>query len=274
MGAKIKWLCFICLFLFTVISPAYAENRFVQQDTVIPAGQTVENVVVMGGDAEIQGTVKDSVLVIHGDAKIRHNAKVKGMILVIGGSIDQETGSSVSDNVFDIKFEQPVINSLLIGGGLLLGTWFAWLLLSLLLLIIPVLAIQILKNRVHSLEDTIRRSPRNQLLVGIGISLFLLGLSILLSITIVGIPFVILFIAIVILSFVIGLTVLSMMVGRCIPQIEDKDIRLKTFWGAFIITAGINLPVIGSILLLCLVWISLGMVTFVIGERIQFKKNR
>lgn len=273
MGPKIKWFFIICFLLFSTFSSAYAENRFEQQDTVIPIGQTVENVVVMGGNVEIQGSVKDSVLVIHGNVKIKRTAQIKGMVLVLGGNIDQETGSKVSDNVFDITFHQPIINSLLIGGGLLLGTWFAWLLISLLMLIIPVLTVQVMRNRICSLEDSIRRSPRNQLLVGIGISLFLFGSSLLLSITIVGIPIVILFLAIILLAFIVGLTVISTMIGNCIPQIEGRDLRVKTFWGAFVVIAGINLPLIGSILLLCLVWISLGMVTFAIGERIKSKKR-
>lgn len=259
----------LSLYLTIAASPVFAAetNMLQRHDTVVPASQTVENVVVIGGDAIIQGTVRDSVVVIDGNLDILRTAHIKGAVLVMGGKITQEPGAQVTDNVLNITFDQPLWNSLLIGGAMLIGLWFVRLLASLALMLAPVLLFFIVGRKMDSFESLLERSVWRLMTVGFVSGIVMLAVSILLSITVIGIPLAIVLVLLVLLAFLTGLTAISKTIGRWIPGTQERPLWMLVFGGALILTAAFNVPLFGGILLLFLFWISLGMATLWLWDK-------
>ncbi|HLF77541.1 MAG TPA: hypothetical protein VJB57_08615 [Dehalococcoidia bacterium] len=72
----------------------------IRGDVVIASGERVGSVVVIDGDAVIDGEVDESVTVINGNAIV--SGKVGGNLTVISGDIDLKTAARVN-NVFSIR---------------------------------------------------------------------------------------------------------------------------------------------------------------------------
>ena len=245
-----------------------AENVLHGQDTVLPEKQRVENVVIIGGNATIYGSVRDAVIVLNGDLNIKSSARIKGLVLVIGGKIIQEPGAQLTDNVLNINFNQATANSLFIGGIFVAGAWFFRFILSMMLIILPVITFLMAKDRLEPFVSVARLSLRRAFLIGVVINILFIAICILLSITIIGIPIVVLLLLFTLFVFLVGFTAVSQIVSEWIPGISDKPAWLKVLGGALLLTAGINFPLIGVILLLSLFWVSLGSVTLLfLGKR-------
>jgi hypothetical protein len=76
------------------------EDRVVTGgSTRVESGETVHDLVVMGGSAEIAGTVTGDVVVMGGSAKALPGSHVKGDVTVFGGSFDVADGAKVQGKV-------------------------------------------------------------------------------------------------------------------------------------------------------------------------------
>ncbi|WP_127531576.1 hypothetical protein [Paenibacillus kobensis] len=252
---------FILLFMLIFIPvQASAAAIFEHQNTVVPAGQTVDDVYVVGGDAEIQGHVTGIVVVINGDLHAASTAIVEGMVVVIGGKVDQSPGAEFGDDVFDLSLDGPTQNSLLIGGGLIVGLWVIQLGGSILLVLIPTLISLIGKRKTQAFIDRFSPTSWSRLLyIGFLSGVVVTAVSVLLFITIVGIPVLILILVILILILFAGLTVIGHRIGEQFRGAAYKPDWLKVMIGTMLITAVINFPFLGWIALLSLVLISLGI---------------
>ncbi len=265
-----KFLC-IGIFLLQFLLPsgaAFADggSLFEHHDTVIPEQQSVENVVVVGGDATIQGVVRDAVIVFNGNLIVGESARITGPILVIGGKISQKPGALLTDNVLNISFDNAIINSLLIGGALLVGVWLLRLGLSLLMMVLPVVTAIIANKRLDPFVLLIRRSPWRLLVAGFFISLLLAAVDVLLCVTVICIPVAAVLLLANLLVFLLGLAVICMLAGEWIPGNSGRSSWLTAAGGAAVITAGVNLPFLGGLLLLGLFWISQGMMVVWLWE--------
>lgn len=243
------------------------EKIFMHQDTVIPEKQSVSNVIVIGGDATIAGEVQDVVLVFNGDLDIKRTASITGEVIVIGGRIKQEPGAVLTDNVVNFSFDTATKNSLFIGGLAVLAVWFLRIAFSLLLFILPLLAAYILKARIQPFRSLLHQRPLHVLLIGFAASLFALAAGVLLSITVIGLPIAILLAMAILLSCIIGLAAITMQIGEWVPIQVAKPLWLQVMMGAVAMIAGVNLPLIGGLLLLCLLWLSLGITVVWVWEK-------
>lgn len=76
------------------------EDRVVTGgSTRIEASDVVHDLVVMGGSAEVLGTVTGDVTVMGGSVVVKKGARVDGDVSVVGGSFDAEDGSTVKGDV-------------------------------------------------------------------------------------------------------------------------------------------------------------------------------
>lgn len=73
-----------------------AEDRTVLGSSVVVAKQeVVNNLTVLGGSADLYGTVQEDVLVLGGSLTIHEGARVYGDVGVLGGAVELESGSRV-----------------------------------------------------------------------------------------------------------------------------------------------------------------------------------
>jgi hypothetical protein len=274
---KKKSVIFIVLMFYALMfimpTNAMAKGVFEHQNTIVPGNQTVDDVVVVGGDATIMGTVNDSVVVINGNVDLKASAKINGFVLVLGGNVQQEQGAVVMDEIINLSFDNATKNSLLIGGGLVVGTWLVQLALNVLLVMLPVLTVYLCKQRINPFVDHARKSPGYLLYIGFFSSLILIALTVLLLVTIIGIPFAILIMVIVALAFIIGMAALSILIGERIQWTMGRSEWLIALTGSILLVSFMNIPFIGVILFFGVLLFSIGFMTLWLLGKIRRKPS-
>lgn len=246
---------------------AMAKGIFEHQDTVVPANQVVDDVVVVGADTTIWGTVNDSVIVFNGNLQLKASAKVNGFVLVVGGQIQQEEGAFIADEIINLSFDKATQNSLLIGGGLVIGTWLLQLAISIVLIVLPVLTILILKKRIDPFVVHARQASGRLLVIGFFSSLILIALTVLLLVTIIGIPFAIVLLIAVLLANIIGMAALSMIVGEKVQGMFGRSNWVISLTGSILLVSLMNIPLVGVILYVGILVFSIGILTlWILGK--------
>lgn len=266
-----KLIMFHILFSFIITllpSNVMAKSIFEHQDTTVPANQIVDDVIVVGGDANVSGTINDALIVFNGDVDLKATAKITGMVLVVGGKLHQEHGATVTGEVINISLDNQTSNSLLIGGGLVVGLWFVQLALSILLIIIPTFLTFVLKNRIDSMVQLVHQSFGRIFLTGFFVSLIVLAITILLSITVIGLPIVALLLLFVLILFILGLTSISQIIGERIQGLSEKR-PIVVAAGSLITVSLFNIPYVGVLFIIGLLLISLGSSTFWVLEKFR-----
>jgi hypothetical protein len=253
-----------CFALFILLIPGIASARSIyeHQNTSVPAGQTVNDVYVVGGNAEISGQVTGVVVVVNGDLHLGSTADIKGVVVVIGGLVKQDPGAVIGDDIYNISLDTATQNSLLIGGGLALGLWVLQLAGSLLMILVPVLIWVVGRQKIAAFTDRYPLDSLSRMLfIGFFGCLIIAALSALVFVTVIGIPILILVLLVVILALALGTTVVSFRIGEMFHGPAQLSDWMKVLVGAAILTAFINIPFVGGILLILLLMISLGIST-------------
>jgi hypothetical protein len=272
---KTKYFVLIVLLALLLLpSTAMATSIFEHQSVNVPANQTVDDVVVIGADADIWGTVKSSLIVVNGTANIHSSAHIKGFIVIIGGKLQQDTGAEILNDIYDISFDNATKNSLLIGGGFLLGIWMIQLAGSLMIVLIPMLMLLFGKQRIVSFINKYKAESQVRLLyTGFFSGLLLAAASLLLILTIIGFPFILMIMLIILVSFIFGITILSYMIGERFRGSSEKVDLIKTTIGSFMLMATVNIPVVGLFILVVVLLYSLGITTTWVVEKTKNKKR-
>lgn len=69
------------------------------QDYTLRAGDGAVHVVTVLGDVTIEGTVRDDVIVTMGSARLASTARIEGVLVVVGGSVNADEGAYVGRDV-------------------------------------------------------------------------------------------------------------------------------------------------------------------------------
>ncbi|MGG1291641.1 hypothetical protein ABE218_09815 [Bacillus smithii] len=266
----------IMVLTLLIVHPALAADKLIidKKEVIVPEKEKVENVVVLGNDAEISGHVKVGVIVVNGDLTMNKTAVVGGPVIVIGGHVHQEKGARISEHLITVNLNDPMQNSFIFGGFLYLFTWGIRLAFSIILVIGTVLLGIILKRRTFSHEELLMKRPGKTLIIGFMASLALTTLCTLLALTIIGIPVALLVFVASALSFFIGLLVFSKELGKQLKFMDGKPEWLKLLFGSALAVSMINFPVVGSVCLLLLIWFSLGIAMTWLFSKPLFERKK
>ncbi|HEX6922275.1 MAG TPA: hypothetical protein VF149_00500 [Bacillales bacterium] len=259
--------------LIWTVKPAFAaDNVIVGENTVIQPEQTVENVVMYGSNAVIKGTVQNAVIVINGDLDIKESAEIHGLVLVVGGNVEQAPGAKVTENVLAFTFGDHTNFGFLLAAVLLLTSWILRLAMSLLFVILSLAAGLIMKKKLDPFTHNVRRAPGKLIAIGAIASVLLAAIGILLVLSIVGIPVVVMLFILIFVFFFIGLGAVASIVGDHIAGHETRPAWLNLLYGSLSITAAVNFPFLGGLLGLGLIWLSIGLLVLSIYNRIRTKR--
>ena len=165
----------------------------------VPAGEHLDALVVIGGDARISGDVA-SIVVVRGTATL--SGATARNLTVVNGSADLQAGTTVSGDVRTLDGTVTQAPGATVGGsmrpldadlaalGLLLIPAFFLLLLGLGLAVVAaaLLVAAFGARQVRSVESLIRRRPGHVLVAGIAGSIALPLLAILLIVSVLGAP--------------------------------------------------------------------------------------
>ncbi|AZN40785.1 hypothetical protein [Paenibacillus albus] len=262
MRKLIYALSLVMLMMFVMPSMASAASLFEHHNTTVPQGQTVDDVYVIGGDADVGGHVTGIIVVINGTLHLASTAKVDGVVVVIGGEVHQDSGAVLGDDIYTITLDDATQNSLLLGGGLVLSFWVLQLAGTLLMILIPV-AIRLLgKQRIVRFTERYRQDAMGRILyTGFFSGLLLTAISALLLVTVIGIPFLALILLAIIAAMAMGITVVSYRIGDCIKGSEHMADWLKVLIGASVLAAFTAIPLLGWIVFVMVMLLSLGICT-------------
>lgn len=239
------------------------------EDAVVRPGETWDNVVVVGGDLLIQGTVENEVVVVFGDVTIAGSAKVGGAanpddasVVSVFGDVTVESGAIVRGRTVDVG--GGVLGIDLSVGDSVLRPWRSgailnWIWSTLFLAVVAVIITAIAPRQVAAVRERTRHHFFSSL--GWGALGAIIGIPIAtaaLIISIIGIILLVpwLTIALPIMSL-FGLVAVGAMVGRLLlgPG-EDKrgPVMLAAVLGVIVINIARWIPV-AWIVILGVLWL-------------------
>jgi hypothetical protein len=170
-------------------------------DVKLRYGETVETVVVFGGDADIAGTVRTAVVVIGGDAIIRGTAVIgstlterDAAIVVVGGEVRETPGAQVTGTTQVVSLTAPRID--IVGGlwhrithpGISVAGWFSQVIF---LSLVSLAVVALFPRPVRAVRDRAFVAPLASLGWG-ALTAFMAGVvALILAATIIGLVIVV-----------------------------------------------------------------------------------
>lgn len=159
-------------------------------------GVVRHNVVVVGGDAKIDGTVKGDLVVVLGSATLGPKAEVKGETVVVGGVLKADPGAKTHGTRTEVSLESalPTLRGLAdwMKGGLLLArplppqvAW-VWIVAGIFFLINLLMA-TLFPHPAQVCLDTLEKQPVGSFFTGVLVFVLFGPLVVLLAISVVGI---------------------------------------------------------------------------------------
>lgn len=244
----------VCLFLVvSFISPVLAAtvpggNVVNFADITVPSDTTMDTVIVIGGNAYIDGHVKEDVVVLNGNAILSSTASVRERVIVLGGNMETENGAYIGKGVFQIGGNYAPAATLAGAGLLIVLLGFINIAITITVILIPAVIAWFCKNRVQEMSDIVQTSPVKVVIVGFLGGLAVATLSLVLSITIIGIPLALALLAAVLAVSLYGLGGVCCTLGRILPlkvSAEEKGTFMSTLYGAILLALFLNIPFIG-----------------------------
>lgn len=270
----------LCLFSFLFASSggfvlAGQPNTMIRNaPTNIAQGQSMESLVVIGHDAIISGTVTDTVFVIQGDVHLTRTSHT-GVVIALGGTVTEETGAKVLDSI-SLDFNNTLLNNTLMALMIMVGFWGIRIALSVLLVIVPILIVLIFRNRLQKPIDILRQSPIKLGVIGLVLSILISVVSSLIGLTIIGLPITIILLLVLFCAAAFGYAIVAYYIGDFLFQERFKrdEVWFSTLTGATLVTALSNLPLLGWILLLMVLFVSVGVAAVSLWQRRMKTENQ
>lgn len=171
------------------------------------------DVVVIGGSVTVQGAVGGNVVSVGNNIRVTSTGRIEGDAVTIGGRITQEPGGTIKGDWIDTSTFWP---SRLFAFRYNPLAWFAALLTGLVFVLVATLITGLIApSNVARIERQVRLHFGTSFLVGLVTEVLLPVLIILLLITIIGIPVAIILVPIALLGLLLlGFTGVAMAVGR------------------------------------------------------------
>jgi hypothetical protein len=261
------WL--ICAVLLLGASlPAWAApvthgNIVSFNDIYIEPDITVENVIVVGGNATIAGTVTDEVVVISGNVKLDSTASIRDRVIVLGGDLYSEDGARIGKGVFRIGGNFPFAATLISAATMILILWTANILVTVGLTVLPLFFTWGWKRGVQDLSEIVKTSPLKTMIVGIFGGLAALIVMLIFAITLFGIPVAGLLALLITVAIIAGLSGICHAVGQSFPVAlagGERSVFVNTLYGTVVLALIFNVPLVGTLVLLLSCTAALGAV--------------
>lgn len=255
-------------------------------DYTVRQADAVREVIVVFGDATIEGHVDRNVVVWLGNARLSNTATIDGSLIVVGGRATAASGAYIGDDLVVIggTFEGPdgfvpdgefiAIGPAVMGGtveaivpwitrGLLWGRpvvpnipW-VWGVVGVFFLVYLALNL-VFDGPVRTTAATLSRTPLTSFVVGLLVLLLTGPVCVLLTVSVIGIAVVPFVICGVMVAGIIGKVAVARSVGNRVIREDEEENRLhavRSFVIGFaLITIAYMVPVLGIIS-----WILLGV---------------
>ena len=252
-------LFFILALLLLLSLPVEAKHIFMAgRDITVEKGEDVENVVVVGGQATINGLVEQNIIVVGGSAVLTNNAVIRGNVIVVGGIVAKGSGSLVFGDITEVNSATLAdsINSAMRGeleGWSLILNVISLCFFAIILIIALIMAL-LTPRALDAVVGAIRTSKLKSFFWGFLATLMIVPFFMLLAISVIGILLIPLAFTALLLATIIGFTASGSLLGN---------------WIITKIFRGYQRSIVKETLVgLCLLWL-LGWIPFYIGMLIK-----
>lgn len=225
------------------------------------------NLVNIGADVIVKGTVNGSVWTFGGDIYVTSTGRV-GDAIAFSGKVKQEPGGQISNLHMAFReskseYEEDRLNTYSVMAIVFLIIFFAWMILS-------ATATSLMKPNITRLVEFIKAGPAKAFFMGYMAYLLALAAMIALLITILGIPLAVIGVPVALLAgMVLSSTALSNLIGRKI--LHQDEISFKTFIVGALVLSG--LPglffliqlITGSVVVMVFSWLFIAFFIFVVA---------
>jgi len=214
------------------------ENRIVRigENLNLSIAETVDSIILLGGDAKIYGKVKGDVFVFKGNVEVKSGAAVGGRVTTVLGKI---TGKKHLEDATQPRLKPyaeingwrlaPALISVMMEGipqkaWKSRSLWFVWELVTFLTLTIThVLLVVAFPQRMADMAHAVSNHPGKSTVLGIGIMVLVPFMSILLILSIVGLPVMLLLCALLVVMAIYGRTAI-------LPQRSSVVATVIGYW--------------------------------------------
>ena len=187
-------------------------------DFLLKPDETLTTLVLIAGDATIQGTVTGNVLVIGGNVELTQGAQVKGLLKVIGGKINGNLESVQNVRISNQWQMAPAVAHLLMHPHTI---WdikrhrsFRLTLLKFVILLITYLLIAVVFSRpINAVSSMLTERPIGSILFSILMFIVMPAVAVVLILSIVGYPFLLLCICLLVPVALCGKTAIFLTLG-------------------------------------------------------------
>jgi uncharacterized RDD family membrane protein YckC len=248
------------------------------QDFTLRAGDAVQDVVVIAGDAIIEGRVEGDVVVVFGKAQLASTAVVEGSFVVVGGNATAAEGAQVHQDLFVLGgFDgAPGFNAgrqHTVIGTAAVGTWFRtlvpWLTHGLLwgrpivpwlpwvwavagvFFLISLLLNVVFDPPVRAATLTLRGTPLTAFMTGLLVMLLAGPACFLLAVSVIGIAVVPFVICALVVAALLGKAAFARWIGMSVVRQDDVENRAHSFrsflLGSVIMCIAYMIPVLGLV---------------------------
>lgn len=231
---------------------------------MVPAGETTNDAVAIGGAVQVYGHVKGDAVAVMGDVRVFPGGRVDGDAVSVGGRVTNEGGEiggqTTSVGLGSLPF--PSFHG--IGGMgpniLFLGWAFV---LSLAASLVYVAIVALFPRRMETIAHVSLEKAGWSALYGIVAWLLILPVALVLLITCIGIPLILVEILLAMIGELVGKAAIALAVGWKLGEAVNKPIAssvLAVFIGAIAIALLHLVPCLGVLVVFVLALLGFGAV--------------
>lgn len=240
------------------------------EDVIVGPDEIWDNVVVVGGDAVIRGTVENVVVVVGGDLVVADGAQVgarlnrdDAAVVSVFGDVTVEPGATVRGRTVDVGGGIPGVDTSAASDPVFrpwrTGSILNWIWSTVFLAVVAVIATAIAPRQVAAVRERVRHHFFSSLGWGaLGAIVAVPIITVALIVTIIGIILVVPWLAIVLpVISLFGLVAVGAMVGRLILGAREdrrETVMLAAVLGVVVINIARWIPV-AWIVILGVLWL-------------------
>lgn len=260
----------IMLFLLGFSAGARAETVNIvkiNSDVVIEEDTKVNNVVVLGGQITVHGTVEKHVVAIGGSVVLTRTALVGGDVTALGGIIVVGNGADVHGSLMEIN-SSNISDAI---SDILSDDWQGWswlfaifsLVVFLATLLIATLIVTLIPKPILRISEGIALHTYRATISGFIGLLMIAPVAILLTLSVVGIVLIPLEIMLVAGAAVFGFIAVARITGQRILALMKKpsdSLIRQVFWGLLILWIVGWIPYVGWMIKVLAIVLGMGAV--------------
>lgn len=249
------------VFLSLIFAQEAKDLVEIGKDINIQKGKVVNNVIAIGGDVRVNGTVLRDLVSVGGTVHLRSAANVKGSVISVGGSVVKNRGAKVGDSVV----EKDVADFMTFVDRIPHRQIFkiAGYMKSLAILIIGLIIVALMPNFIGGLSFSVENNFKKVLLRGITGALLAIPIALMLLISVIGILLLPIYFFCIVVAVLIGKVVVAQLVGKRLfaaLKYNNVNILWETFLGLIVVLLLLSIPVFGFLINLIIVFLGIGSI--------------